>query len=246
VKARTAATVGAGGRLAEVRCAPPLTLRQVAADDPSTCRLCLVGTAAGPLPGDDLELDLTIGAGASAELIATGAAIAQGRGAVASRLRLRAGLGEGASLRADPGALVVCEGARVDVSVELRLAAGATVHWRELVVLGRSTDAGPGRATIRWDVVRAGRPVLRQLVDLADPALRDWAGMTGGHRVVAGAFVSGPDVPGRTVVRSTTAVTQKIDATTALITVLGDSAAEVTRQLDELSTALLGYQAARA
>ena len=70
---------------------------------------------------------------------------------------------------ADPGALVVCAGSRVDVRLELALDAGAAVQWRELVVLGR-TGEPPGRATLRWDVTRLGRPVLRQLTDLSQAA----------------------------------------------------------------------------
>ena len=40
------------GRLGHLHCEPPLTLRRIRADG-TTCALCLVGTAAGPL--DDLD-----------------------------------------------------------------------------------------------------------------------------------------------------------------------------------------------
>jgi urease accessory protein len=244
VRARASATVHPDGVLGVLRCEPPLTLRRVQAEDAVT-RLCLVGTAAGPLPGDDLELTLNVTDHAHAELIATGAAIAQGRDGVPARLSLRADVGADASLRADPGPLVVCAGARVDVAVALTLAPDAAVEWRELVVLGRTQDSTPGAARIRWDVVRAGRAVLRQHVDLADDALRSWTGMTGAHRVVGTVFICGPLVHARTVVASGTAIAQRLDDTTALLTVLGDSAAEVTRQLDDLALRL-AHQPARA
>src|SRR5580698_4448205 len=61
--ARSRAVIAAGGKLAELACQPPLTLRQVAGGEAGTCALCLVGTAAGPLAGDDLELELVVGPG---------------------------------------------------------------------------------------------------------------------------------------------------------------------------------------
>ena len=167
--ARTTAVVEPGGVLGELACAPPLTLRQVHGE--GRCELRLVGTAAGPLAGDDLSIRLELRPGARATLRATGASLAQGRdsgagrGGAAGALSIRADLAEGADLVADPGALIVCRGSRVDVRLELALGAGAAVDWRELIVLGR-TGEPPGQATLRWDVTRLGRPLLRQFVNL--------------------------------------------------------------------------------
>jgi urease accessory protein len=151
-------------------------------------------------------------------------------------LAIGADLAEGAELVADPGALVVCHGSRIDVRVELVLAADAAVEWRELIVLGR-TGEPPGRATLRWDVTRLGRPVLRQFVDLdpaANPGLTARAGITGGRRVLACALICDPRTAPRTVVSSPTAVAQRIDDHTLLASVLADDAARATRQLDDL------------
>lgn len=237
MRARSSVTIRSDGRLAALRCEPPLTLRQVRSDDGRT-GLCLVGTAAGPLAGDDLALDLHLEPHARARLQATGASLAQGRaqdcapdGAPAT-VRLHARVGTDADLVADPGPLVVCAGSRVDVSVNLELAAGATVEWQELVVLGRSGADEPGAATIRWDVERAGRPLLRQYVDLADPHLRRWA--TLGHRVLATTLLSGPHVAARTVVAAPTAVAQRLDETSVLVSVLDDSAAVAQRRRTDL------------
>ena len=224
--------VHAGGVLGRVHCEPPLTLRQVAGDDPFGCALCLVGTAAGPLGGDDLSLSLAVEGGAAAQLRAAGASIAQGRSGAPATVRWSADVGDGARLRADPGVLVVCEGSRVDVAIDIALGRDASLDWRELVVLGRSGDVRPGAATLRWDVERLGRPLLRQHVDLTDAAA--WPGLTAGHRVLASALITGPDVRARTVVASRTAVAQKLDDHSLLVTVLGDSAATVTRQLEGL------------
>ncbi len=232
MKAQACAVVLPGGRMGALHCAPPLTLRHVH-DEPGVTGLCLVGTAAGPLAGDSLTLDLRLEAAARARLQATGAGIAQGRpGGELADLTMHARLAEDAWLCADPGALVMCAGSRVDVTVSIELAETAGIEWREIVVLGRTHDDTPGAVTIRWDVTRAGRPVLRQFVDLTDPQQRRWA--TRGHRVLATVLRSGPDVAAQTVVANPTAVTQRVDETTELTTVLGDDAAEVARTLDEL------------
>ncbi len=235
--ARTSAVIEPGGVLGELCCAPPLTLRQVRSDAADRCELRLVGTAAGPLAGDDLSVSLRLRPGARAALAATGASLAQGRDRAggAAALAIRAELADGADLVADPGTLVVCQGSRVDVRVELTLGAGATVRWRELIVLGRTGEPA-GQATLRWDVTRLGRPVLRQFVDLADPALTTWGGLTGRRRVLACALIcdSDPAWAARTVVASATAVAQRVDDHTVLVTVLDDDAAHAARQLDEL------------
>jgi len=244
--ARTTAVVEPGGVLGELACAPPLTLRQVHGAErcgQGRCELRLVGTAAGPLAGDDLSICLTLRAGARATLRAAGASLAQGRDAavagvagIAGVLSIRADLAERADLVADPGALIVCRGSRVDVRLELALGAGAAVDWRELIVLGR-TGEPPGHATLRWDVTRLGRPVLRQYVNLdpaASPPLTAGAGLTGGRRVLACALISDPARTPRTVVASPLAVAQRVDDDTLLVSVLDDDAARATRQLDDL------------
>jgi urease accessory protein len=229
VIARTTVVIEPGGVLGEMACAPPLTLRQV--HGAGRCELRLVGTAAGPLAGDDLSLCLQLRAGARATLRATGASVAQGRGkGGAAALSIRADLAERADLIADPGALIVCRGSRVDVRLELALGARAAVDWRELIVLGR-TGEPPGHARLRWDVTRLGRPVLRQLVDLdpdSGPAL------TAGRRVLACALISDPARAPRTVVASPLAAAQRVDDDTVLVSVLDDDAARATRQLDDL------------
>jgi urease accessory protein len=237
VIARTTAVIEAGGVLGEVFCAPPLTLRQVHSEARDRCELRLVGTAAGPLAGDELSVWVRLRPGAKATLRATGASVAQGRGqGDAAALSIRADLADGADLVADPGALVVCRGSRIDVRVELTLGAGAAVQWRELIVLGR-TGEPPGRATLRWDVTRLGRPVLRQFTDLnlgTGPAPTVWSGLTTGHRVLACALIADPAIAPRTVVAAATAIAQRVDEHTLLATVLDDDAARATQQLDDL------------
>jgi urease accessory protein len=240
VIARSTVVVEAGGVLGELSCQPPLTIRRVGNDDAGLCDLRLVGTSAGPLPGDDLELAIEVRECARARLEATGASIAQGRSShEASSLRIRADLADGSRLSAAPGALVVCAGSRVDVSITIALRASATLDWRESIVLGRSDEA-PGSATLRWDVTRDGRPILRQLIDLRSAALTGWAGMIARRRVLASALLVSPALTARTVVASSTAAAQRIDDHAVLITVLAPDAAAASQQLQALCASVGG------
>jgi urease accessory protein len=233
----TAAVVEPGGVLGELVCAPPLTVRQVYSDVPGRCELRLVGTAAGPLTDDELSLSLALRAGARATLRATGATLAQGRsggrGGNAATLLIRADLADDSDLIADPGALIICQGSRVDLRVEIALGRRSALEWRELIVLGRTGEL-PGAATLRWDVTRLGLPVLRQCVDLSDPALTAWAGLTGHHRVLACAVIADPAGGLRTLVAAPASVAQRVDDQTLLVTVLGDDAATAWQELDDL------------
>lgn len=228
--ARTTAVVEPGGVLGEVRCAPPLTLRQVrgeAPDGEQRCELRLVGTAAGPLAGDDLALSLRLLPEARATLRAVGASVAQGAGGDRT-LAIRAELGDGADLIAEPGTLVACAGSRVEVRVEVVLGRGAAVDWRELIVLGRTGEPA-GQATLRWDVTRCGEPVLRQFADLGPALYR-------GGRVLACALISDPASTVRTAVESAAAVAQRVNDHTVLVSVLEDDAARAVRRLGVLCT----------
>lgn len=234
--ASASALVHPGGRLATTTSQPPLTLRRVHSDDAAVCALCLVGSAAGPLAGDDLSLTIDVADGARASLHATGASIAQGRSSAASHVHLAASVGTDASLHAEPGALIVCEGSRVAASVALDLAATASIEWHETVVLGRHGDAGPGAATLDWNVRRAGRPLLRQRIDLRDAGRREW--LVAGHRVLSSVLLAGPSVEARTVVLSRTAAAQRIDDHALLITVLSEDGAAAADEVAQLLTSL--------
>jgi urease accessory protein len=215
------------GVLAEVVSGPPLTLRQVRAGA-GNVGLCLVGTAAGPLAGDELRLSVDIAPGAHAHLVAAGASIAQGG---ASTMRTDVRVGAGGRLDADPGALIVSASARVDVELFLALEPTAALSWREVVVLGRTGEPS-GKATLRWDITRGGRALLRQHIDLADPALVGWPGMTAGCRVLLSELRIGPAVDARTVVHGDTAVTHRLADGATLTTVLAPSAAAAQQVLD--------------
>ncbi len=231
MKAEAYAKVEAGGVLRHVRDAPPLTVRRVHSDDPAVTALCLVGSAAGPLPGDELTLRLDVANDARASLRATGASIAQGRGCDPSRLDLNVSLGERAELDADPGALIVTAVARVEVRVRITLPETATLRWQEVLILGR-TGEPPGAVTLRWDVTRAGIPLLRQHIDLTGS---DWIGRLAGARVLATTLLVGPELTARTRVLTPSAVAQRLDEHAELRTVLAPDTATAARAHAELA-----------
>jgi urease accessory protein len=216
VDASASALVEPGGVLRHVESAPPLTLRRVQAARGVTA-LCLVGSAAGPLAGDDLRLSLDVHGDAT--LLAAGATIAQG-GASSITTRVHVA----GRLHADPGPLIICAGARVDVRLDIALTGAASLDWSELLVLGRSGEP-PGAATLRWNVTRDDTPLLRQHTDLTDPDLLAWPGLLRGARVMATRLRAGPDVHARTVVHSPTDVTQRLADHAELRTTLNPAAA---------------------
>lgn len=231
---RSVAVVEAGAVLRTLSSRPPLTLRRIRHDDPRVCALCLVNSAAGPLAADEIDLHLVVGDGAHAELTSAGAGVAQGRpGGGRAVQRTTVSVGENAHLRADAAPLIVARGATIEVSVDLELAATASLRWRELLVLGRSGEE-PGRVHMAWHVSRAGEPVLRQSIDLSDAVLRGWPGMLARGRVLASALLTSPTLAARTIADDPSAVAQAIDEHTVLATVLDSSAASATRRLAAL------------
>jgi urease accessory protein len=228
------ATVAANGVLAEVRSEPPLTLRQVRAEQDGTCALCLVGSAAGPLAGDERTLRIEVLPGARAAITAAGGQLAQGRDAgTPSTCWTDLVLSEQATLTGHTGPLIVAAGGATHVEVSITLDATARLDWREVVVLGRSGEP-PGRTRIRWDVVRDETPLLRQSVDLtSDPGL-----LLAGRRVLASCLLAGPGLAARTVVRHATAVAAKLTDDAVLITVLAADAATAAKDLAALRAAV--------
>ncbi|WP_423202142.1 urease accessory protein UreD [Herbihabitans rhizosphaerae] len=152
----------------ELRSAAPLTLvpqrrRQAAAV------VHLVSSACAPLGGDELVLDVRVGAGATLRLAGVAATVAlPGQHAGPSRTTVRVDL-EGA-LEYLPEPTVVTARADHTAVLTADLSDRASLRWREILVLGRSGES-PGRCRSGLSVRRAGRPVLRQQLDIGDREL---------------------------------------------------------------------------
>lgn len=143
----------------------------------------MVSTSASPVGDDDLSVYVRVGAGAHLPVRSSAALIAwTGRG---SRHHLTVDVEEAGSLDWAPEPLVATGGCDHDQTATVRLAAGARLRWCEVLVLGRSGEAG-GRLRSHLSVDLDGRPLLRhELVS----ALAHFPSVLGANRV-AGMVVS--------------------------------------------------------
>jgi urease accessory protein len=162
--------VGGRTRCTTLRSAPPLTFRETPEG------LFLVGTAAGPLGGDELELVVDVGPGATLTVRSVAAQLAQPgpRAGAPSSLRVEVTVAAGAELAWLPEPTVAVRGCHHRVTTVIRCAAGARLVWRDEVVLGRHREAS-GSILQRLRVDRAGRPLLRHDLALGP----DWPSSAG-------------------------------------------------------------------
>ncbi|MDJ1131931.1 urease accessory protein UreD [Streptomyces iconiensis] len=165
------------------------------ASQPGVLRLALVGTRAGLLAGDALDLRVTVGPGARLELIEPAGLVAYDHRGGAATWSATVTLGEGARLCWAARPFVVSSGARVHRSVEADLARGAGMLWRELLVLGRSGERGGAVRT----VTRAsydGAELLVEDLDFSDPGERELPGILHGARFLGSVTHFGTERPG--------------------------------------------------
>ncbi|MCK2219928.1 urease accessory protein UreD [Actinomadura sp. ATCC 31491] len=183
--AAVATDLGPGGRtvLRRLASAPPLTLRQTG---PRTVHL--VSTAAGPLGGDRLALDLDLAPGTALELGSVASTLVL-PGPGESEMLVTARVGAGARLRFAPEPTVLAAGCAHRLVVRLELEPGASVSWREELVLGRHGER-PGRCRTRFDATLAGRPLLRQELTVGDPGLDGSPAVLGGARCTGTVFLT--------------------------------------------------------
>ncbi|MCU1346915.1 MAG: urease accessory protein UreD [Acidimicrobiia bacterium] len=173
-------------RCTTLRSDPPLTLRQCGGGE-----VRLVGSAAGPLGGDDLALDIEVRAGASLALATVAASLVHPSPVPAiSHMTIRATVA--GQLRWTPEPMVLVRGCDHRVTITVALEPEATLLWAEEVMLGRWGERS-GSLFQRLRVDRGGRPLIR--ADLAlGPA---WPGSDGpagigGALAVATVVLVGP------------------------------------------------------
>ncbi|WP_406139995.1 urease accessory protein UreD [Streptomyces sp. NBC_01089] len=164
--------------------------------------LALVGTRAGLLAGDALTLHLSVGPGARLHLVEPAGLVAYDHRGGASSWHATVDIAEGGELTWDAQPFVVASGANVRRTMDIALAAGARMLWRDTLVLGRSGERGGSvRATAR--ATYDGQDLLVEDLDLRDPEIRELPGILGAHRVIGsvtalGATPGGPRHPYRT------------------------------------------------
>jgi urease accessory protein len=151
--------------------------------------LHLLGTAAGPLGGDRLRLTLELRPGVRATVRSVAAAVAQRGDGSVSRHDVEVAVGADAHLAWEVQPLVAAAGCHHEASATVRLAPGASVVWRDELVLGRSGEP-PGRCTSTLRVVRDGGVVLHHALSTATPG---WSGpaVTAGAKVIGQRAVVG-------------------------------------------------------
>ncbi len=220
---------GGGVRVRELRSEVPLVLRRTGVrmesdDGLPTVTVHLVGAAAGPLAGDRLRLDITVGAGVRLVLRSTAATVAlPGHGGEPSLFDVHADVGPGGVLEYLPEPTVAARGCRHRMRATIRLAADAHLLWREEIVLGRFGEpSGSVLSALRVDVrgdaeddvksnansdvkdIRDGigtdrtvRPLLRQTLHL-DPSTPgiDGPAILGDARTVGSLLIAGPGPDG--------------------------------------------------
>lgn len=187
MKARASLDVD-GGRV-RWRDATPVTVRPTGPG-----RMHLVQAAGGPLGGDELALDLTVGEGSDLEVRSAAATVAQpGPHGAPAYWTVQATVA--GTLRWWPEPTVVCAGADYRARLSVDLADGAHLVLREQVVLGRFGEEG-GRYRGRLAVKVGGVPLLdtETVLDRTDAALNGPAG-SAGYRVFGSVLVAGPDLP---------------------------------------------------
>jgi urease accessory protein len=169
-------------------------------------RVALVQTGASLVAGDDLRLRVIAERGARLELLEISATLAHPvrPGSGLAELSVRIELGDDARVVLAAQPLIVAAGSHVHRSLLATLEGSAQFVQRETVVLGRHREPA-GALVARTRIVRAGRPILDEVLDTSTRSTYTSAAVLGGARVVdtlggfglvtdvpAGAFTLGP------------------------------------------------------
>ncbi|MDN4173152.1 urease accessory protein UreD [Nocardioides sp. SOB77] len=203
LRVRTAATGGTSR---------PLLRAVLLSADERTARVALVPEGALLLAGDEVAVEVEVGAGATLELLEPAGTVAYDMRGASARWDVDLRIGAGGSVVWHGEPFVAAAGSRVHRATRVVLGDGARLALREQLVLGRYAE-WPG--TIEQELVAttaAGDPLLVEHLALGP----DTVGMAlGGRRVLAsvlclGADDGGPAAPerlelegGGTLVRAT-------------------------------------------
>jgi urease accessory protein len=163
--------------------------------------LHLVGGAGGPLGGDELALDITVGSRAYLTVRSAAATLAQpGTDGAPSTLTQCFVVEDDASLDWRPEPLVSVAGSDHVVDTHISLQRSARLWHTDELVLGRSGE-GPGRLRTRCRVERVGVPLLAHDLDLGAGAPGEGsAAIVGDARAVITTLAVGVVAPTRSTV----------------------------------------------
>ncbi|TCO58182.1 urease accessory protein UreD [Actinocrispum wychmicini] len=191
----------------------------------------LVSSAAAPLGGDDLELSLVAGPGATLRLAGVAAALVlPGPTPAVSRVTVTVEAAEKSTVEYRPAATVVTERASHEAVFVASLAADARLLAREVLVLGRAGES-PGRLGTVTIVHRSGGPVLNQRLRVG--ALAASPAVLAGRRVLATSLRVDGDEPVDTVALDWASLVP-LAGGGSLATALAHDAVTAGRLLDQL------------
>ena len=163
---------------------PLRVLASLYPEAPSVCHSVLVHPPGGLVGGDDLTIDIGVGAGAHALVTTPGATrYYRSTGAPATQ-RLDATLADGARLEWLPLENIAYSGCIAENSARFTLAPGAEMIGWDLLALGLPASSQPfERGRFRQAIELPGRWLERALIDAGDTRLLDSPLGWGGHRV---------------------------------------------------------------
>lgn len=243
-------------RIDELRSDPPMTLRPIrpARDEPApgwnphgATRVSVAASAAGPVGGDELRLDIEVGVGATLVVDTVAAALAlPGPYGRRSRTETIARVAEGGTLVWLPEPVIAARGCDHHATTRIHVAADARLLAREELILGRHDEA-PGIIRQRLRVTCDDDPLHDQEISLggATPAW-DGPAVTGGRGTLGSVLVADPahtaGAEYRAAVDTDTAVLP-LDQSTTLITALARDALTLRQRLDDGLAAIHGGEA---
>jgi urease accessory protein len=170
-------------RLAHRSHAGPLRVQKALyPEGPRTCHVIVVHPPGGVVGGDQLEMDVGLGAGSRVLATTPGAAKwyrAQGR---ASRQEVRLRVGDGAALEWLPQETIFYDGAGVELEHEVELGEGACYIGSEILCFGRRAMGERflrGQVAQRTRIRQAGRLVWHEQGRLDAAGLASPLGLNG-------------------------------------------------------------------
>jgi urease accessory protein len=224
----------AGNRLA-LNSAPPILLRSTRPGVVYT-----VQALAGPLGGDELELDIEVAEKTDLTVHGAASSIVQpGTEPLPMRYTVTASVAGDGVLRWLPEPTVVANGADYRAQVHIRLRDEATVVVREIIALGRFGEVG-GRSQSLLSIRLDGEPVLRNesIVD-GTIDVTQIPTITGGRRVLGSLVIAGKNVK---IPQETAQFADQLASAVLplagpgyMVTVVGDSVERVRHALDDHS-----------
>jgi urease accessory protein len=227
-----------------LRSEPPLTLRA------TVDGVRLVGSGAGPLGGDDLALEVRVGAAASLDLSSVAASLVQpGPTGLGSRTSVDVEVAAGGRLHMHLQPMVLVAGCDHESTVRIVLDGTASLVWRDEVVLGRH-DETSGSVRQRIDVEVGGVVLLRNEVGIGPRWSSSGPAGIGSAHAVGSLLVVGPGIDREAVHAAVLAdgviapfsgavvAPLLLDGPGALVSAVGDGPTAVADALDAVVAAL--------